>query len=199
MTGKLHIMIFSTLVLLAAHSAAEADFYQYMDAEGVVHITNVPTSSQYRWMMSEKKAVKPVYDSGETPSGKRFEDLIYLTSAKYGVDPALVKAIVKAESDFDTRAVSEDGARGLMQLMPETARLMGVRDVHDPEENVDGGIRYLSRLLKMFDWNVPLAVAAYNAGEAAVLKYGAVPPYSETQNYVKKVLGYQRLYRGSGQ
>jgi soluble lytic murein transglycosylase len=114
------------------------------------------------------------------------------------VDPTLVKAIVKAESDFDSMAVSRAGAKGLMQLMPETARRMGVKDIYDPEENVDGGTRYLSSLLRLFDGRVPMAVAAYNAGESAVLKYGDIPPYSETQRYVKKVLYYYDYYSGKG-
>lgn len=172
---------------------ALADFYKYVDKDGVIHITNVPTSRKFVWIMRESRVLIP-RDKSVT-GRKDFEDLIYLSSRKYGVDPMLVKAIVKAESDFDHMAVSEDGARGLMQLMPETARMMGVRDIHDPEENVEGGIRYLSSLLRMFSWDVRLAVAAYNAGENAVLRYGSVPPYPETRNYVKKVLAYYNSFR----
>ncbi|MBI5641890.1 MAG: lytic transglycosylase domain-containing protein [Deltaproteobacteria bacterium] len=196
MTIKIIYLLFLPVIFMLV-SAAHADFYKYTDENGVVHITNVPTSSNYKWMMSERNS-GPRNASYRISSNSRFEDIIYNTSQRYGIDPKLVKAIVKAESDFDARAVSVKGARGLMQLMPETARLMGVRDIHDPEENVEGGIRYLSKLLKMFDWKVPLAVAAYNAGENAVLKYGSIPPYSETQTYVKRVLYYYSQYRGAG-
>lgn len=187
-----HPIILLLLISLGGSaSTAFADFYSFTDDEGVVHITNVPTSSRYKWMMEERRTiVKPA-----NMSQKEFEEIIIGASAKYGIDPKLVKAIVKAESDFDSKAVSVKGARGLMQLMPETAKRMGVRDVHDPEDNVEGGIKYLSKLLKMFDWKVPLAVAAYNAGENAVLKYGKVPPYSETQTYVKRVLRYYDSYK----
>jgi soluble lytic murein transglycosylase len=189
---KVLLLATAAVILHFSGGQASADFYQYTDRDGVVHITNVPTSARYRWMMSEKRPGGP-----HDPAPRSFEEMIRHASYRYGVDPHLVKAIVKAESDFDSLAVSEDGARGLMQLMPETARLMGVKDVHDPGENVEGGIKYLSLLLKKFGWDIPLAVAAYNAGEAAVVKYGAVPPYSETRDYVKKVLYYHRLYRGS--
>lgn len=194
-----HLLILTASVLaFIPASQAYADFYKYTDEDGVVHITNVPTSSKYKWMMNEKRVAipKPPTAKGEA-AVRKFDDIIQSTASRYGIDPMLVKAIVKAESDFDTMAVSHKGARGLMQLMPETSKLMGVKDVHDPEDNVEGGIRYLSKLLKMFDWKIPLAVAAYNAGENAVLKYGTIPPYSETQTYVKRVLYYYKVYGGS--
>lgn len=193
MIKKLSITL---IVISSVHlfcGISSADFYKFTDEDGVVHITNVPTSSKYTWMMRETERPRIRYKG----SKKQFDRLIDTASTRYGVDPELVRAIVKAESDFDTNAVSVKGARGLMQLMPETSRAMGVRDAHDPKDNVEGGIRYLSRLLKMFDWQVPLAVAAYNAGENAVLKYGSIPPYSETQTYVKRVLHYYDLYKGT--
>lgn len=194
MLKRLSIFLFSLIALHLSNSDSGADFYKYIDDEGVIHITNVPVSPKYKWMMSERKSYKPSRVT-KTVYNKKFDNIIEDASARHGVDPVLVKAIVKAESDFDSGAVSTAGARGLMQLMPDTARRMGVNDVHNPEENVEGGIRYLSKLLKMFDWKVPLAVAAYNAGENAVLKYGKVPPYEETQTYVKRVLHYYDTYR----
>lgn len=195
----------AVIAVLLAHSAVLADFYKYVDNDGVVHITNVPVSSKYTWMMREKRQSGPAMGGASTAEGLwraggvvSFDNLIYVISRRHGVDPPLVKAIVKAESDFDSSAVSRAGAKGLMQLMPETARSLGVKDVYDPEENVDGGTRYLSRLLDIFDGEVEMAVAAYNAGETAVLKYGAIPPYSETQQYVKKVLYYYDYYSGRG-
>lgn len=191
-TGALHITLVS-LLLLAVAGVAHADFYKYVDENGVVHITNVPTSNSYMWMMDE---MSPSHDRPRVFVRGDLDRIIHEKSILYGLDPALVKAIVKAESDFNPDAVSPAGARGLMQLMPETARLMGIADIDDPEENVEGGIRYLTRLLKRFDWSVPLAVAAYNAGETAVATYGAIPPYEETRNFVKRVLRYQKIYRG---
>jgi len=178
------------LTLLAGR--VSADFYTYSDSSGVLHITNAPISGKYAWFMHERASV-PL-----GPNTFSCDELIYEASARYGVDPRLVKAVVKAESDFDIHAVSRDGARGLMQLMPATASQMGVRDIHDPAENLDAGVRYLSRLLKRFDWRIPLALAAYNAGESAVRRYGGVPPYTETRRYVDKVLGYYDDYKRSG-
>lgn len=187
-----------TLTVLATGSFSYADFYRYVDDDGVVHITNVPTSSKFTWIMREQRLGKEGGSRAFYGGTSAYEDIIYLASMKYGVDPPLVKAIVKAESDFDTFAVSSVGARGLMQLMPETARLMGVKNIHDPAENIEGGTRYLSGLLEKYDWEVSMAVAAYNAGETAVNKYDAVPPFKETQDFVKKVLRYYRLYADGG-
>jgi len=192
---KLHIPVFSVIIILLASFCAFADFYTYTDENGVVHITNSPRPG-YSWAMRE---------TGEEPEGgvvrqlsrARLDEIIYLSATRHGIDPALVKAVVKAESDYDAGATSPVGARGLMQLMPETARLMGVKDVLDPEQNIDGGTRYLTRLLDHFNWEVSLAVAAYNAGESAVRKHGGVPPYSETRDFVEKVMGYYRAYRGA--
>lgn len=171
---------------------ASADFYSFTDENGAVHVTNVPTSRKFRWMMSEKDSFKR---SVKIHSRKGFEEMIEAAAQRHGVDPALAKAVVKAESDYNANAVSVDGAKGLMQLMPETARLVGVKDIHDPAENVEGGMRHLSRLIKMFASDVRLAVAAYNAGERAVLKYAGIPPYAETREYVRRVMHYQKLYK----
>lgn len=192
----LHLLILALATFAVFVPEAGADFYKYVDDNGVVHITNAPTSSDYTWIMSEERGSKDGRAWRGTYSRSYVERLIEEKAIAYGVDPALVRAIVKAESDFDPHAVSSAGARGLMQLMPATARLMGVEDINDPEENVEGGVRYLTRLLRRFDWSVPLAVAAYNAGETAVLKYGDIPPYTETQDFVKRVLRFQSIYRG---
>lgn len=127
--------------------------------------------------------------ASSTVSGN-FSDLINQASQKYGVSAGLIQSIIKAESNFNPNAVSSAGAQGLMQLMPGTARGLGVTDSLDPAQNIEGGTKFLRRLLDHYDGNVRLAVAAYNAGPGAVDKYGGIPPYQETQTYVNRVLGY---------
>ncbi len=124
-----------------------------------------------------------------------FDSLISDAAKRYQLDPALVKAVVHTESNFDPQAVSRSGAQGLMQLMPATAASLGVEDSLDPADNVDGGARYLRQMLNRYDQNVSLALAAYNAGPGAVDRYGAVPPYAETQRYVPRALALYKTYQ----
>jgi soluble lytic murein transglycosylase-like protein len=129
-----------------------------------------------------------------------YEDLIAKASERYRVDSALVKAVIKAESNFNHRAVSPVGARGLMQLMPATAATLQVQDSFHPETNIDGGVRYLRYLMNLFNGNLPLVLAAYNAGENTVMRYNnRIPPYRETQTYVKRVLDYFDKYSSGRQ
>ena len=128
------------------------------------------------------KAVRPAAAAGE------IDNLIRSAATKYGVDPKLVSAVAEAESSRRPDAVSSAGAVGVMQLMPETAKALGVNNVYDPAQNIDGGAKYLKEMLYDFGGDVRSAVAAYNAGPQAVKAYGGVPPYAETQNYVNKVL-----------
>jgi soluble lytic murein transglycosylase-like protein len=133
-------------------------------------------------MQTRKSAWKPL-------SNPQLESLIHKYSRYYGVDPSLIRAVMRHESGFNTQAVSPKGAQGLMQLMPGTAALMGVKNPFDPEQNIAGGVGYLRHCLDRFGNNVPLAVAAYNAGPEAVARYCSIPPYSETQAFVQNVMG----------
>jgi soluble lytic murein transglycosylase-like protein len=184
-----HVIIAPLIMILVFTFPASADIYKYVDAEGVIHLTNVPTQSgvKYTLIMREKRVLLD-RKLGENIS--QYDELIMKASGKYNVEPALVKAIIKAESNFNHRAVSRKGAKGLMQLMPATASSLQVRDSFHPENNIEGGVKYVRYLLNFFNGNLPLALAAYNAGENAVLRYGGIPPYRETQTYVRRVLSY---------
>jgi soluble lytic murein transglycosylase-like protein len=145
----------------------------------------IPTSPSVEVADLSSQIAIPV---GDTTGNPYYDDLVKKAAAKYGVDPHLVFALMRQESGFHSRAISNKGASGLMQLMPATARRFGVQNIFDPAQNIDGGTRYLRFLLDMFDGDVKLALAGYNAGENAVVNYGyQVPPYRETQNYVKNI------------
>lgn len=138
--------------------------------------------------------MQQVGSCGPKPCPADLEPLINAASQRYGISPAVIKAVIRAESGFRANAVSRVGAQGLMQLMPGTARALGV-DPTDPAQNIDGGVRYLKQQLDRFG-SLELALAAYNAGPGSVIKYGGIPPYTETQNYVKQVLRYVDSYSG---
>jgi soluble lytic murein transglycosylase len=163
--------------------------YQYIDRNGVISLTNVPTDTRYKRIdltsSSISRARVPV---------KELDHAIARFARLHRLHPALVRAIIKAESDFDPRAVSQAGALGLMQLMPDTAVQHQVRDAFDPEENIAGGTKHLRYLLDRFHGNLPLALAAYNAGEHTVDRYQSLPPIDETRRYVQKVLRYYRRF-----
>ena len=126
---------------------------------------------------------------------RKFHHIISQAAALYQVDPALIKAIILAESGYNPRAISRSGARGLMQLMPRTARALGVRNSFNPEHNIDGGVKYFKQLLNRFNQDVELALAAYNAGSRNVLKYNGIPPFKATRIYIKKVIEYQDYFK----
>ena len=170
-----------------------ADIYKIIADDGVTHLTNIQTESNrtYIHLIKEKRVIKIVI--GDVA---QYDDIIRKASEKYDVDYALIKAVIKAESNFNHRAVSPVGAQGLMQLMPKTASSLNVQDSFHPENNINGGVRYLRYLLRLFNGNLSLALAAYNAGEGAVARYNnRIPPYPETQTYVQRVLQYLEQYR----
>jgi len=193
-------LISLVIVILGAVSICLGDIYKYVDPEGVIHLTNVPTEHNvpYVLVMKEKRVLLQIREditSQMKGDVSGYDDLIAKTSKKYRIDSALVKAIIKAESNFNHRAVSPVGARGLMQLMPATAATLQVQDSFHPENNIDGGVRYLRYLMNLFNGNLPLVLAAYNSGENTVLRYkNRIPPYQETQTYVRRVLDYFSRY-----
>ena len=180
--------VFSVTILFFLSKPASSDIYRYQDEQGVWHFTNVKSDKRYKlyFRTSVREPTQYIKD---------YEGLIQQASDKFSVDPYLVKAVIKAESDFDYQAVSSKGAQGLMQLMPETADDMEVADPFNPEENIFGGTRYLSLLLERYDNDKNLALAAYNAGPERVEEYKGIPPFTETQQFIKRVLYYYKAYQ----
>ncbi|MCX7092399.1 MAG: transglycosylase SLT domain-containing protein [Methylobacter sp.] len=166
-----------------------ADIYKFVDTDGRIYYTDKPTSGLYKRIIR----TRPINYAKSLPfigvNKQRFADLISEAANRHQVDVKLVHAVIQAESAYNASAISSAGAVGLMQLMPDTARRYGVVDRNNPIQNIDGGTHYLKDLLRMFDSNLNLAVAAYNAGENAVIRHNnTIPPYPETVNYVKTVL-----------
>jgi hypothetical protein len=190
------------LSLFTLHSyQVKADIYKYEDEEGVVHFTDAPTDHRFKVFMRDIKKDKKLRTNFKLGSYGRnpeeFAPIINSLSDEYGVDKALVKAVIHAESGYNPNAVSPKGARGLMQLMPKTAQDLKVSNTFDPKDNIRGGVRYLRFLLDTFKGDVSLALAAYNAGLSRVSQYGGIPPFEETRNYVARVLTYQKSYRNN--
>lgn len=182
-----------SLALSMVVTPASADVYFYKDNQGVLTFTNVPNHAGYRRVIRDADAQELVSSS----NGRAYEDLIRTASGRHSVDVDLIRAVIKAESDFRANVRSHKGAMGLMQLMPETARLHNVADAYDPTENVEGGVRHLKMLLERYQGDLQLSLAAYNAGSGAVEKHGGIPPFAETREYVRRVLRYYDSYRGS--
>lgn len=177
-------ILVTILILLLTGSLANAAIYRYVDENGRTHFTDVPTSTQYKFYRGE---------GGVQTIGS----LIDHYADRFRLNAALIKAVIKVESDFNPKVVSKKGAKGLMQLMPATAREVGVSDPFDPGQSIYGGTYYLRQMLDIFDSNLDYALAAYNAGPTAVQHYGGIPPYDETRNYVVKVKKYLNYYNGS--
>ena len=191
------LLIAAWLLLQIPEAQASGAIYSYIDADGVLHFSDSPVDERYRH-------VKRTHQDGpvisprprvRVPRERDYDRLIIQVSARHRVQPGLVKAVIAAESNFKPDAVSRVGAQGLMQLMPATAAALGVERPFGVVENIDGGVRYLREMLDRYG-DLTRAIAAYNAGPKAVDRYRGVPPYRETQAYVKRVLEYYRSYRG---
>ena len=176
------------IIVLCISGVSSGDIYRYRDKNGIWHFTNIKSDGRYKLYIrtSLKKPADYI---------KEYNTIINQASRRFGIESSLIKAVIKAESDFDHKAVSHKGAQGLMQLMPETIDHMEVEDPFNPEENIFGGTRYLSLLLERFNNDKKLALAAYNAGPETVEEYQGVPPFPETQSFISKVLNYYYQYR----
>jgi soluble lytic murein transglycosylase-like protein len=176
-------------------ATGSADIFKQVDADGTISFTSRPSQGAKLYAKDRNKAAV-FMPSDESPERfSRYDEHIRQAATLYQIPEELVRAVIRVESDFDPRAVSPANARGLMQLIPETAERMMVTDSFDPRQNIFGGVRYLRVLANLFNGDIQLTIAAYNAGEGAVIRYGGIPPYQETQDYVVKVLGYYRQYR----
>ena len=194
--------LLSTVLLFALAPSVKADIYTYTDANGIVHFSNVRVNKNDKIVVAmQRDESRPEMPRSQiqqiNQAGKnRFAPLVEEAARTYQVDAALLHAVISAESGYNPAAVSHKGAIGLMQLMPETARRYGVENSLDPAQNIRGGTKYLSYLLQLFDNNLELAVAAYNAGKNAVIRHGySIPPYRETLGYVPNVLKLQKKFR----
>jgi hypothetical protein len=192
-----YVTIFLAFCILCLATSSQAGIYQFVDENGVIHFTNCPRDPKFRLYLREGKedGEEPV-QAGFLPiqDSNFYDPLISEFCRKYQVNFALIKAIIRAESGFNPRAVSRKGAKGLMQLMPETALRMNVSNVFNPKENIEGGVRYFKYLLSLFNNDLRLSLAAYNAGENLVCELRSIPPYRETVDYVRRVLNYYQSY-----
>ena len=184
-------MVFCSLFL--AIGIASADIYKYVDENGVICFTDAPYGKKSQHVSSDKKAGRTEQPVTAVVFPKDYSQYIRKAASKYDLEPELIRAVIKTESNGNHRAVSRKGAKGLMQLMPSTANDMNVSNPFDPEENIEGGSRYLKYLLERFNGNMTLALAAYNSGPGTVERYGNVPPIMETRQYVKRIYS---LYNG---
>jgi soluble lytic murein transglycosylase len=182
---------FLLMMSLTETTAVAENIYSFVDAKGVSHFSNAPTDPRYKKIAGTRRSSVP-------PRVFRSSTEVYQAIAQHSdrhrVDPALVRAVIRAESSFDADAVSRKGAIGLMQLMPQTARSLRLSNPYDPQQNISGGVRHLRYLLDRFQGNVPLALAAYNAGETKVSN-GRIPQIAETREYVRRVLRYYQDYK----
>lgn len=185
-----YVSLLAAACLMQLPVSAAADIYMYIDSQGIMHFSNAPTSSDYQIYIEERP-----HRQGQGMDANRYDRYIDEAAALHGVDFPLLKAVIRAESAFDPKAVSRKGALGLMQIMPENLDSFRVYDPFDPWQNIMGGTRYLKALLQRFDGQIPLALAAYNAGPRAVDTHRGIPPFQETEAYVRRVMKFFHLYK----
>lgn len=192
------------LLVLLFSAAAQGQVYKFVDDKGIVNYTNIapPSGRDFQVLRFPCYASDPKCRSISWEkvalNTQSFDAEILQAALANGVESALIRAIIHAESAYQVDAVSPKGAQGLMQLMPQTAKMLEVSDPFNPANNIDGGARYLSELLQQFNGDITLAAAAYNAGPGAVTKYGGVPPYEETREYVRRINILNKRYSAAG-
>ncbi len=183
-------VIFWIIFILFYSGNSLADIYTYIDENGVVNFSNVPTSSGYKLYIKEyPKKKSSRFDT------QKYDTIIQKAHKRYGVEFSLIKAVIKVESSFNPKAVSKKGAKGLMQIMPDNFKSLSIQDPFNPQQNIMGGTNYLRLLLQRYEYKLPLALAAYNAGPDAVDRYKQIPPFKETKNYVNKVMEAYSRYK----
>jgi len=194
------VVLLGIVACLAISAKVQADVFQATDAMGVIHLSNVPTDDNYALLIRDVHSCTQGVSHAEKPArsskSNHYRVIVTRAAQEQNLDQALLQAIIATESGFDPHAISSDGAVGLMQLMPNTAKRYGVKDRKDPEQNIRGGAAYLHDLMQQFHNNLPLVLAAYNAGEEAVVRHGnRIPPFPETRRYVPRVLSLYQRYR----
>lgn len=182
-------VLLALLLVVAGPLFLNADVYKHIDKDGVLHFTDRPGGDGFYLYLSVDEKGSSAYDRSD------YDTWIQEAAGKYRISFGLLKALIKVESNFNARAVSPAGAKGLMQIMPHNFRALDIRDPFDPYQNIMGGARYLREMLNRHNGNRQLALAAYNAGPNAVARYGRVPPYTETMDYVRKVMKYYIVYK----
>jgi soluble lytic murein transglycosylase-like protein len=187
------------VLALTLAGTSQADIHRSVAADGVITFSNTPSKSSRVYEKEKPRRAVAMPRDSSPERYTRYDQHIREAATLYQIPEELVRAVIKVESDFDPRAVSPANAHGLMQLIPPTAERMMVTDIFDPRQNIYGGVRYLRVLANLFNGDIQLTVAAYNAGEGAVIRHGGIPPYPETQDYVKRVLGFYRYYRAGAQ
>ncbi len=185
-------VVSAIFILIVTVLSVHADIYMYTDDNGVLHFTNTPTSNEhdYKVYIKERTSI-----SNKFHSTKKYDEFISDASREFDVDSRLLKAMIKAESDFDPRAISRKGAMGLMQIMPENFKMLNLKNPFDPWQNIRAGAQYFKKLYKRFNGKLALSLAAYNAGPTVVDRYKRIPPYQETEEYVSRVLRYYRTFK----
>ena len=192
------LFVFSILSVPEAISSQQSAVLMLMDKS--IPPAMLPIPSQIAYPVGQHKNLSETGNTVSVYLGTPhllYSTIIETAAARHKIDPALVKAVIMAESRYNHRAVSKKGAGGLMQLMPHTAKALGVQDIFDPEDNITGGVRYLKKLLNRFDGDTKLALAAYNAGSRYVRHYNGIPPFLQTRTFIKNVLKYQKMYKAN--